>query len=184
MDGRRLELGLAWQEVAEHGGISLRALANARAGDSEIRPLTRAGIEKGLQWEPGSVTDVLGGGDPAPVPARDAPGDFPPVSPAMRRRMGRALAEIDARITVAAAAHPGERLTGSMVYPDAPDFADVWDLLTAKKWRQGKVKNALAAIAGQLADDAEGRESSRAAGLARRAIRGSSQRKVLKVTAM
>ncbi len=67
MDKRRLELRLTWQEVAEHGAVSLRALANARTGDSEIRPLTQAGIEAGLSWESGSVGIILAGGDPVPL---------------------------------------------------------------------------------------------------------------------
>ena len=66
MDERRLELRLTWQDVADRGGISLRALANARTGDAEIRPLTQAGIEGGLQWERGSVARILAGGDPVP----------------------------------------------------------------------------------------------------------------------
>jgi hypothetical protein len=69
MDERRLELRLTWQDVAERGGISLRALANARTGDAEIRPLTQAGIEVALKWERGSVTRILAGGDPLPSTA-------------------------------------------------------------------------------------------------------------------
>jgi hypothetical protein len=69
MDQRRLDLRLTWQDVAERGGVSLRALANARTGDSQIRPLTQAGIETGLQWEDGAVGIILAGGDPVPRPA-------------------------------------------------------------------------------------------------------------------
>jgi hypothetical protein len=68
MDERRLELGMRWQEVADAGGVSLRALNNARTGDREIRPLTRHGIEKGLRWEPGSIQRILSG-------SREMPGD-------------------------------------------------------------------------------------------------------------
>lgn len=67
MDQRRLDLHLTWQDVAERGGVSLRALANARTGDSPIRPLTQAGIETGLQWEDGTVEIILAGGDPVPA---------------------------------------------------------------------------------------------------------------------
>ena len=89
MDERRLELRLTWQDVAERGGISLRALANARTGDAEIRPLTQAGIEGGLQWERGSVARILAGGDPLPlgdVPAPRSPVQVPSAAPAPRDR--------------------------------------------------------------------------------------------------
>lgn len=86
MEKRRLELGLRWQEVADAGRVSLRALNNARTGDREIRPLTRQGIEKGLRWELGSIELILSGGrpvprndgrrDPVPTPADDALNDL------------------------------------------------------------------------------------------------------------
>jgi hypothetical protein len=66
MDERRLELGMRWQEVADAGGVSLRALNNARTGDREIRPLTRYGIEKGLKWARGSIERVLSGSGETP----------------------------------------------------------------------------------------------------------------------
>lgn len=68
MEGRRLELRLTWQEVAERGDISLRALSSARAGSGDIRPLTRRGIDKGLQWVEGSgVDNILAGKAPRTV---------------------------------------------------------------------------------------------------------------------
>lgn len=79
MDERRTKLRLTWQEVAERGGVSLRALANARTGDSEIRPLTQAGIEAGLSWGQGSVERVLAGDDPVLLAAVvSAPRAAPP----------------------------------------------------------------------------------------------------------
>jgi hypothetical protein len=69
MERRRLELRLTWQEVAERGGISLRALSSARTGPGDIRPLTRRGIDKGLGWTEGSGVDrILAGRDPLPAP--------------------------------------------------------------------------------------------------------------------
>lgn len=65
MDERRLDLKLTWQAVAEQGDVSLRALAMARSGDSEIRPLTRRGIDRGLQWVEGcGVDNILAGHKP------------------------------------------------------------------------------------------------------------------------
>jgi hypothetical protein len=88
MDERRLELGMRWQEVADAGSVSLRALNNARTGDREIRPLTRHGIEKGLKWAPGSIERFLSGdmampGDatqPDPAPAPRPAFTMPPLS--------------------------------------------------------------------------------------------------------
>ena len=75
MDDRRLELRLRWREVAEAGGISYEALRDVRNGKGGIRRLTERAIEAGLQWAPGSIAQILDGGDPvlaeaAPEPAR------------------------------------------------------------------------------------------------------------------
>lgn len=64
MEERRLELGLRWQDVAEHGGVSLKALHSARTGNASIRPLTQQAIENGLRWQHGSIQRVIDGGDP------------------------------------------------------------------------------------------------------------------------
>lgn len=94
MDERRLDLRLTWQEVAERGSVSLRALANARTGDSEIRPLTQRGIEAGLHWTPGSVAEILAGSAPTPrealgartgIPVIDQASEAEQVAPYMRQ---------------------------------------------------------------------------------------------------
>jgi hypothetical protein len=59
MEDRREELGLRWQDVAAAGGVSLKTLHSARTGDSGIAPLTRHGIEVGLQWERKTVLRIL-----------------------------------------------------------------------------------------------------------------------------
>ncbi len=69
MDQRRLELGLRWQDVAEAGGVSLKALHSARTGNASIRPLTQQAIENGLRWEHGSIQCVMDDGDPIPLRA-------------------------------------------------------------------------------------------------------------------
>jgi hypothetical protein len=66
MDRRRIDLRLTWREVADAGGISYEALRAARNGVGDIRSLTQAGVEDGLQWEHGSVARILAGGDPTP----------------------------------------------------------------------------------------------------------------------
>ncbi len=69
MEERRLELGLRWQDVAERGGVSLKALHSARTGNASIRPLTQRAIEDGLRWEHGSIQRVMGDGDPIRLPS-------------------------------------------------------------------------------------------------------------------
>lgn len=66
MESRRRELRLRWQDVAEAGRVSLRALQSARTGEAEIRPLTQRGIEDGLQWPAGYIQDFLDGKNPVP----------------------------------------------------------------------------------------------------------------------
>jgi hypothetical protein len=67
MEERRLELGLRWQDVAERGSVSLKALHSARMGNADIRPLTRQKIEDGLDWGHGSIRRILDDGDPLPA---------------------------------------------------------------------------------------------------------------------
>lgn len=65
MDERRLSLGLTWKDVANRSGLTTETLRQVRAqGSTEIRGLTKRGIETALEWAPGSVDSVLGGGDP------------------------------------------------------------------------------------------------------------------------
>lgn len=73
MEDRRVELGLRWQDVADAATaagfkVSLKTLHSVRAGTADVRPLTRRGIEVGLQWEAGSVQAILDDRDPAPLP--------------------------------------------------------------------------------------------------------------------
>jgi hypothetical protein len=75
MDERRLELRLTWREVAEAGEVSYEAVRAARNGTQDIRPLTQAGIEKGLHWERGSISLILAGGYPQPVQSSSSHGE-------------------------------------------------------------------------------------------------------------
>lgn len=68
MNGRRKDLGLRWLDVAQRGGITTQTLRELRAGAREPRELTKAAIERALEWEPGSVDAILAGGEPTPVP--------------------------------------------------------------------------------------------------------------------
>lgn len=83
MERRRVELGLRWKDVATAGGISYEAVRAVRHGDTDLRALTKRGIDVGLQWVPGSVQSILEGGKPVPVTAAiAAPEAVPDTGPA------------------------------------------------------------------------------------------------------
>ncbi|MFD9706178.1 hypothetical protein [Lentzea sp. NPDC059081] len=67
MDERRLELELEWREVADRGGITYETLRAARRGKRNIPTRTRRAIEQALDWESGSVLDVLAGRRATPL---------------------------------------------------------------------------------------------------------------------
>ena len=93
MDERRAELRLRWRDVADLGGVSYEVLRAVRHGTGEIRRLTQRGIEDGLKWAPGSVQDILDGGEPRPAePVGSVPG-LPPMTDEERRKVLAATAE-------------------------------------------------------------------------------------------
>lgn len=67
MNERRIELGLRWDDVAEAGDVSAETLRVVRRSSAPLRDLTKVGIERGLQWERGSVDRVLAGEEAVPV---------------------------------------------------------------------------------------------------------------------
>lgn len=64
MDKRRASLGLTWKLVAARAGIDTETIRAVRKGLNVPSTLTQAGIEKALEWEPGSVATILAGGEP------------------------------------------------------------------------------------------------------------------------
>jgi hypothetical protein len=92
MDERRLQLGLKWTQVAERAGAGLSAetLRAIRRGEQAPRPLTRAAIDRALQWAPGSTDRILehdSDGEPEPMPDAVQPVTIAPedLSGIMRR---------------------------------------------------------------------------------------------------
>lgn len=69
METRQKELGITWQEVAREGGVKADTIRAARLGDAPIQQSTRAAIERGLRWRPGSVNTILAGGSAIPLDA-------------------------------------------------------------------------------------------------------------------
>jgi len=63
---RRLELGpIRLQEVARLAGISVPTLTALRKGTNVPTEDTKHGVERALQWAPGSIDRILAGGEPA-----------------------------------------------------------------------------------------------------------------------
>jgi hypothetical protein len=67
MDERRRQLRLTWDQVATLAKIHRETLRQIRRSNSELRPLTKAGLEIALQWQPGSVDRILAGRGPLPL---------------------------------------------------------------------------------------------------------------------
>lgn len=67
MDDRRIELDLAWEEVARRAGMTGMTLRRIRNGEGSLPRRTAAKIDRALEWQPGSVEGILTGGDPSPI---------------------------------------------------------------------------------------------------------------------
>ncbi|MFD9952434.1 helix-turn-helix domain-containing protein [[Kitasatospora] papulosa] len=72
MNARRLELGMAWKEVARSAGISYETLRAVRKGETSGAPLTLRKLEQALRWAQGSITRVERGGSPELAPEGEA----------------------------------------------------------------------------------------------------------------
>lgn len=66
MEKRQEELEETWREIAARGGVPYETLRRVRIGSSPLRVTTRAALDRGLRWEPGSTSAILSGGDPTP----------------------------------------------------------------------------------------------------------------------
>lgn len=108
MDKRRQELDLLWQDVASAGRISAKTLYSVRADPgTPVTPRTARKIEAGLQWQPGSVSQVLDGGSPHPL---DSPAGTPSRPDAV---------------------HPEPEDDAMTLFPDDPAKRAVWRAATA-----------------------------------------------------
>lgn len=75
IEDRRGELGLSLREVAQLAKITGETLRAVRKGANDPSALTKRGIERALQWAPGSVDSVLAGGRPRAARAPRSPMD-------------------------------------------------------------------------------------------------------------
>lgn len=72
--GQRLSLSAA----ARAAGINRDTWTDFENGTRRLREYNYAGIERALDWEPGSIDSILAGGDPKPMkgrPQHAMPGD-------------------------------------------------------------------------------------------------------------
>ncbi|OHQ78538.1 hypothetical protein HMPREF2708_10635 [Corynebacterium sp. HMSC073H12] len=77
MKQRRLALNLTQSDVAELAGVTVRTVGKLeRSEATKVKALTAAGIERALQWEPGSLDAIKNGGGPTEL---QQPPETPPV---------------------------------------------------------------------------------------------------------
>lgn len=79
MNARRVRLQRRWNTVAELAGMDPSNLRRIRRGEIEVTDFAAAQIERGLDWEPGSVAAILAGGLPTEkaAPSRRLDWDLP-----------------------------------------------------------------------------------------------------------
>lgn len=167
MESRLTELRLRWQDVANAGGVSLRAVQSARRGDAEIRLRTQRGIEDGLQWPAGYIQDVLDGKTPTlgvptgqqPAPASTEPAaeaETEPVPPAVADAIASLIAlvtpMIDTEIRRARLRMQKTDVSGREVFANEYEQA-VWDLDKMPEYR--RVRTIAALRAHRMHDEAE-----------------------------
>lgn len=67
MEQRRLELDLAWKDLASAAKVSVATLGAIRRGVNEPSALNKRRLENALRWEHGSIEAILTGGEPTTV---------------------------------------------------------------------------------------------------------------------
>jgi AraC-like DNA-binding protein len=77
IEDRALELRLRLRAVARRAEMSEANLFRIRNGEIAITPFAAAGIERALEWEPGTVEKVLAGHAPAARRKEHSPPELP-----------------------------------------------------------------------------------------------------------
>jgi hypothetical protein len=70
---RRRERQLSVSAAARAAQISRGTWIALESGTRETEDYNYAGIERALQWQPGSIDDILDGGDPTPIKSEQTP---------------------------------------------------------------------------------------------------------------
>lgn len=162
VEERRKALNLTWDEVAIMGGISPRALQNFRNQGTDPSRRTMEGIDKGLQWAPGSLRRLLDGGDPVPlgpaVPAAPEGGWLPALEVEDEAEIGPYMERVAAEVVDAVTRH-GAGVTGSQIFASDHE-AGAWDALAMLPARDrlrtvAKIRMALGRLQAKPASDTE-----------------------------
>lgn len=112
---RAVELRLKLNKVAVRAGMSTANFLRIRTGEVALTPLAIAALEQALEWESGSIQDILAGGQPTP---RRQPSDLPPAPPGIDPAEWATWDPLDRRMVLAAvqiaqarvaSVHPNER---------------------------------------------------------------------------
>lgn len=65
---RRREIGLSVRAAAQASGVARNTWIGVEDAARKTADSNYAGVERALQWEPGSVDAILAGGEPRPKP--------------------------------------------------------------------------------------------------------------------
>lgn len=107
MNERRQALGMTWAVVARDADITVETLRAIRRGKNDPSDLTKRGLDRALQWQPGSMQNVLNGGSPHPIgehaAAREDAGEpddaDTAITPQLRALLEQAQQRTDERLT-------------------------------------------------------------------------------------
>jgi len=69
---RRRHLGMSVPEAARRSGLDRETWRHLEAGTRTLRSYNHSRVERALNWAPGSVEAILGGGDPTVTDATTA----------------------------------------------------------------------------------------------------------------
>jgi hypothetical protein len=72
IEARKHHLGWTWERIAADAGLKVDTIRRVRNEMSDIQLPTRRALETGLRWKEGSVTSILSGGPPIPLPIDSA----------------------------------------------------------------------------------------------------------------
>jgi hypothetical protein len=73
MANRRRELRLSVRAAAQRAGVDRATWSSAETATRQIAEYNYAGVEAALDWQPGSVDQILAGGTATPRPAGTTP---------------------------------------------------------------------------------------------------------------
>ena len=115
IEDRAVDLRLKLNKVAQRADMSPANFLRIRTGEVALTPLAMAAIEQALEWEPGSILDIIEGGDPTP---RRRPAGSPPPPPGVDPSEWETWDPLDQQMVLAAIqvaqarvadVHPNER---------------------------------------------------------------------------